>query len=335
MNMAVVADPKRSTKPVTSRVWKNGKVVAENFPFERISDWVADQKCVVWVDLPSMELSQLAALADEMSVDTGLIEDALAEHERPKVYHYDKFKFLNAYSVSVDEQGELTQSQISAFVTHNAMITVRRESQFDLTELLRRWDDNSALIARGIGGVLHCLLDVIVDGHFDAVQQLDNSIEDIEDGLFAEKPHSKATQHRAFRLRKSLVQLRRVVLPMRELVGSLQREDASADPVLRPYFDELYDHVLRVMEWTESLRDMITTIFETNLSLADARLNTIMKKLTAWAAIIAVPTAVTGFYGQNVPYPGFAHRVGFLVSTAIIVIACVALYITFKRKEWL
>ena len=335
MNTAIVADSKRSTEPVTSRVWKDGKVVAENFPFERISDWVADQNCVVWVDLPSTELSQLAALADEMSVDTGLIEDALAEHERPKVYHYDKFKFLNAYSVSVDEQGELTQSQISAFVTHNAIITVRRESQFDLTELLRRWDDNSALIARGIGGVLHCLLDVIVDGHFDAVQQLDNSSEDIEDGLFAETPHSKATQHRAFRLRKSLVQLRRVVLPMRELVGSLQREVASNDPVLRPYFDELYDHVLRVMEWTESLRDMITTIFETNLSLADARLNTIMKKLTAWAAIIAVPTAVTGFYGQNVPYPGFAHRTGFLVSTAIIVIACVALYITFKRKEWL
>jgi magnesium transporter len=80
---------------------------------------------------------------------------------------------------------------------------------------------------------------------------------------------------------------------------------------------------------------MISTIFETNLSLADARLNTIMKKLTAWAAIIAVPTAVTGFYGQNVPFPGFANRLGFLVSTAIIVVAVVALYITFKRKEWL
>ena len=80
---------------------------------------------------------------------------------------------------------------------------------------------------------------------------------------------------------------------------------------------------------------MISTIFETNLSLADARLNTIMKKLTAWAAIIAVPTAVTGFYGQNVPFPGFADRVGFLVSTAIIVVAVVALYITFKRKAWL
>jgi magnesium transporter len=335
MSGAVVTDSKRRAEPVTRRVWKNGKVVAENFPFDRLSDHIADEKCVVWVDLPGTELPQLAALAEEMSVRIDLIEDALSEQSRPKVYHYDDFKFLNAYSVAVDEQGELSLSQISAFVTHNAMITVRREGQFDLTQLVRRWDDNTALIARGVGGVVHSLLDLIVDGHFDAVQHLDDAIEGIEDGLFAEKPQSKETQHRAFRLRKSLVELRRVVLPMRELVGSLQREDAKSDPWLRPYFDELYDHVLRVMEWTESLRDMISTIFETNLSLADARLNTIMKKLTAWAAIIAVPTAVTGFYGQNVPFPGFANRLGFLVSTAIIVVAVVALYITFKRKEWL
>jgi magnesium transporter len=335
MDSAAVTDSARAAEPVRSRVWRNGKVVAENFPFEDISNHIADQKSLVWVDLPSTELPLLAALADEMSMRVDLIEDALSEQSRPKLYHYDKFKFLNAYSVSVDEQGEMSQSQISAFVTHNAIVTVRRDDRFDLAELIQRWDNNSALLACGVGGALHSLLDLIVDGHFDAVQQLDDAIEGIEDGLFAEKPQSKDTQHRAFRLRKSLVQLRRVVLPMRELVGSLEREDARADPVLRPYFDELYDHVLRVMEWTESLRDMVSTIFETNLSLADARLNTIMKKLTAWAAIIAVPTAVTGFYGQNVPFPGFAHRAGFLVSTAIIVVAVVGLYITFKRKEWL
>src|SRR4029450_9180519 len=123
-----------------------GKVVAENFPFERLSDHVADQKCVVWVDLPGTDLPQLAALAEERAVGVDLIEDALSEQSRPKVYHYDEFKFLNAYSVSFDQQGELSQSQISAFVTHNAMITVRREGQLGLTELVRRWDDNSALI---------------------------------------------------------------------------------------------------------------------------------------------------------------------------------------------
>jgi magnesium transporter len=93
--------------------------------------------------------------------------------------------------------------------------------------------------------------------------------------------------------------------------------------------------VLRVSEWTESLRDMITTIFETNLSLEDARLNTVMKKLTGWAAIIAVPTAITGFYGQNVPYRGFSSTAGFLTSSALIVVLMAILYVVFKRREWL
>ena len=123
-------------------------------------------------------------------------------------------------------------------------------------------------------------------------------------------------------MRRDLVHLRRVVLPMREVVNAIQhhRVDVKSARELDPLYDDLYDHVLRVSEWTESLRDMITTIFETNLSLQDARLNTVMKKLTGWAAIIAVPTAITGFYGQNVPYPGFGAWSGFVVSTVVIVL---------------
>jgi magnesium transporter len=97
----------------------------------------------------------------------------------------------------------------------------------------------------------------------------------------------------------------------------------------------VYDHVLRASEWTESLRDMVSTVFETNLSLQDARLNNIMKKLTSWAAIIAVPTAVTGFYGQNVPYPGDGSHWGFWVSSIVIVVLAIALYSGFKKRDWL
>ena len=104
---------------------------------------------------------------------------------------------------------------------------------------------------------------------------------------------------------------------------------------LDPLYADLYDHVLRVSEWTESLRDMVTTVFETNLSLQDARLNQVMKKLTGWAAIIAVPTAITGFYGQNVLYPGVETFGGFVTSTTLIVIIGIVLYWTFKRRDWL
>jgi magnesium transporter len=132
------------------------------------------------------------------------------------------------------------------------------------------------------------------------------------------------------------VQARRAILPMREVVNTIMRRAAGDDaPELTPYYEDLYDHTLRAAEWTESLRDMITSIFETNMSLADAHMNLIMKKLTSWAAIIAVPTAVTGWFGQNVPYPGFGHESGFLISVATIVIIALGLYYTFKRKDWL
>jgi magnesium transporter len=101
------------------------------------------------------------------------------------------------------------------------------------------------------------------------------------------------------------------------------------------WYADLYDHVLRVTEWTESLRDMVTTVFETNLSLQDARLNTVMKKLTGWAAIIAVPTAVTGWFGQNVAYPGFGKVSGLVASTVVIVGLATVLYMLFRRRNWI
>jgi magnesium transporter len=165
---------------------------------------------------------------------------------------------------------------------------------------------------------------------------MDEAVEGLEDQLFATTPQSLDVQRRSFELRKSLVLLRRIVLPMREIVNTLIRPDLKvvAEDLL-PYYHDLYDHVLRATEWTESLRDLVTSILETNLTIQGNRLNIITKKVTSWAAIIAVPTAITGFYGQNVPYPGFAHGSGFLTSTILIVVLSGTLYLAFKRNDWL
>ena len=132
------------------------------------------------------------------------------------------------------------------------------------------------------------------------------------------------------------MKLRRVVLPMREVVNTLMRRDIDLVPEeMVPYYQDVYDHVLRASEWTESLRDLVTTILETNLTIQGNRLNVITKKVTSWAAIIAVPTAITGFYGQNLPYPGFAQASGFFTSSALIVTLSGGLYVAFKRRDWL
>jgi magnesium transporter len=121
---------------------------------------------------------------------------------------------------------------------------------------------------------------------------------------------------------------------MREVVNSLMPPGMNVvtEPLV-PYYQDVYDHVLRASEQTESLRDMLTSAMETNLSAQSNRMNLIMKKVTSWAAIIAVPTAITGFYGQNLPYPGFSHESGFITSTAAIVALSALLYAVFKRKD--
>ena len=174
----------------------------------------------------------------------------------------------------------------------------------------------------------------MVDGHFDTIQEIDDETERIEDLLFEDRPMDRSFQRAVYGLRKDLVQLRRVVLPMREVVNGVLRHAPTAG-ALGVWYDDLYDHVLRASEWTESLRDMVASIFETNLSLTDARLNTIMKKLAGWAAIIAVPTLITSWYGQNIPYPGFSEPTGLYACIALIVVSTVGLYLVFKRQDWL
>ena len=324
------------------RVWRNGQPQG-GFDFDAISDYITEDHTLVWVDMYDPDHEALKDLAGELGLNTWAVEDAVAPSERVKSTAYRTHTFFTVYAVDAtplapdaEPRSTLIKHRISAFVLPNALVTIRLPPQFDIDQVTRRWDELGGQ-QYGVGSLVHGLLDVVVDGHFEAVQVLDESIEGIEDILFDPPTQMGGLQRRTFSLRKDLVGLRRVVLPMREVVNSIQhlRTEGAHSPELDPLYADLYDHVLRVSEWTESLRDMVTTIFETNLSLQDARLNTIMKKLTGWAAIIAVPTAITGFYGQNVPFPGYGALAGFLASTALIVAGVVILYVMFRRRDWL
>jgi len=227
---------------------------------------------------------------------------------------------------------ELVSSELAAFITPRALITVRKDGGFDVNGLVERWDDSPDLAVHGVGYLLHGLLDVVVDGQFAAVRSLDDQIEQLQEQLFAENGAGIEVQRRSFQLRKSLVLLRRVVLPMREVVNTLMRRDIHLiDEEMTHYFQDVYDHVLRATEWTEGLRDLVTTILETRLTIQGNRLNEIMKKLTGWAAIIAIPTAITGFYGQNIPYPGFGQTWGVVASVVLIAAIGGGLYAMFRR----
>jgi magnesium transporter len=320
-----------------TRLYRNGVLEAEDFPVADVSDHLEDPSSVVWVDVCEPDEKDIAAIAEELQLHRLAVEDAVAEHQRPKLDRYETHLFVTGYAVELDTvSGRLAQAEVNAFVTRQALVTVRKAQDFPIDDVVSRWDASPDLAKHGTGFLLYGLLDVIVDGHFAAVQSLDDEIEGLEDMLFDEVPHSRELQRRSFELRKSLVLLRRVVVPMREVVNALMRRDLHVvDEAMIPYYQDVYDHVLRATEWTESLRDLVTTILETNMTIQGNRLNSIMKKVTSWAAIIAVPTAVTGFYGQNVPYPGFGHPFGFWTSTISIVVLSAILYVVFRRKDWI
>jgi magnesium transporter len=328
-----------SSPAVRTRVWRNGVLEASDFPFENFSDYLAQEDCLVWADLCAPDATLLNQLAGELGLDPLSVEDASAQHERPKIMRYPSHVFLSTYALrlqpgSVGHEAALTH--VSAFVLARAFVTVRMDGGFDIDDVVTRWDENKELIGQGAHALVYGLLDVIVDQYFDVVQVLDDEVEDLEDDLFDEDADVRAMQERAFRMRKTLVRVRRVIVPTRDVVETVMRRarDGTSGELL-PYFEDLDDHVLRVAEWTESLRDLMSSIFDTNMALADTRLNQVMKKLTAWAAIVAVPTAITGYFGQNVPYPGFGTFWGFLLSVALIVGIGFMLYLVFKRKEWL
>lgn len=318
-----------------TRLYRNGDLVAEDFPIDDISEHLRDEGTVVWLDLESPTSQEYEQVQEEFGLHQLAIEDASSPRERPKLGHYRGHLFLSAYQARFDGgRGELTVFPVSAFITPRALITVHGEG-FDVDSVVRRWDATAELASHGVAYLVHGLLDVVVDGHFDAVQELDDALEALEDKLFEETPQAvREVQQRSFRLRRGLSHLRKIVLPMREVVNGLTRVK-FVDEEIAPYYQDLYDHVLRVTEWTESLRDFVATILESNLAVQGNRMNNIMKKVTSWAAIIAVPTAVTGYYGQNLPFPGYAHRSGFVTSAALIVVLSVTLYLTFKRKDWL
>ena len=321
----------------STRVYCKGVLEAEGFPVADVSDHLDRPDTVVWVDLCGPSIDQLHELADELGLHELAVEDALGPHQRPKIDRYATHAFLACHSVHVNiEAGELDETEIDAFISKRWLLTVRKDDNFPMEPVIDRWNQSPDLAIHGVGFLLYGLLDVVVDGYFDAERQLDDYFDEISEGVFSENPLQPTQQRHWFEMRRSLVRFHRLVMPMRETISGLMRREhpAIAEPLF-PYYQDVYDHVLRVSESTDALRDLVGTIVDANLALRDYRTNQIMKKVTSWAAIIAVPTLITGYYGMNVPYPTSGQSSGVYVSLGLMAAMSGGLYLVFKRKDWL
>jgi magnesium transporter len=321
----------------STRAYRKGVLDARDFPPSELSERLADPDTLVWVDLCRPEPEALDELAPELGLHELAIEDALEAHQRSKLDLYDTHAFLAVHAVGRDGTGlELRTTEVDAFIGRGWLVTVRADDGFGLDPVLERLERSPELLRAGVGVIVHALLDVIVDGYFEAIERLDDYYDEIGDSIFSDTPLGPDQQREWFETRRTLTRFYRLVAPLREALSTLVHRDLDVvAPEVRPYFQDLYDHVLVVSESADTLRDVATSLVEANLSLRDYRQNQVMKKVSSWAAVIAVPTLVTGYYGMNVPFPGSGERTGVVVATGLIGLLSLSLYLLFRRRDWL
>lgn len=322
-----------------SRLYRQGVLEQQDFPLEEISEHLGEPGVVVWADLLQPDAATLTQLGDELGLHRLAVEDATHERQRAKVDLYAEHLFLTVYDLGVSHVGDqvdVVARELAVFVTAQAVVTVRKDPGIDLNGVLARWDGASELARHGVSFLLWGLLDTLVDQQFSVVEAIDGQVEGLEDLMFGPAAGHEAAQHRSFQLRKTLLRMRRVILPMREIVNTLIHHELPVHAeAMTPYWLDVYDHVLRTTDWTESIREIVATALETTIALQGNRLTLVTKQVTGWAAIIAVPTAITGFYGENVPFPGAGQPAGFWTSLGLIVVISGLLYVLFRRRDWL
>ncbi|WP_232344213.1 magnesium transporter CorA family protein [Actinoplanes awajinensis] len=326
---------------VQTRLYSGGRVVEQGFGFGELAGHLSDHpEAVAWLDLLEPSAADLAVVAAEFGLHPLAVEDALAEHERPKLDRYPDHLFVNVYAVAFDHVGDVSPKahkvEISAFVTERALITVHKD-EGDVDKLVKRWDSDADLAASGgVNFLLYGLFDVVVDSQYAAARQVDEAMDPIEDRMLGEGGAPRAVRLHGFGLRRALAMLRRAVAPMQDVVAEVNRADSDlVDDQLRPYYRDVQDHAERALESIEHSLTRITELLDADLNEQSNILNDTTRKLAAWAAIIAVPTALTGYFGQNLPYPGYEQPWGFVLSTALIVVTGAALYYYLKKRGWL
>jgi magnesium transporter len=322
---------------VRTRCYRAGVLDAEDFPVADVSEQLAAPDAVIWVDFVRPDAADLAPLTDELGLHELAIEDALEPHQRPKIDRYESHLFLSCHAVDVERlDGGLHKTEIDAFIGDRWLVTVRASDDYDIDRVLRRWDGDPHLLATGPGALVYWLLDDIVDGYFALVDRFDAYYESVSDSVFADHPLRPDQEREWFEMRRSLSQFHRLVLPLREaLSGLVRHEDELVDRTLVPYWQDLYDHVLVVSESTDGLRDLASSLVDALIALRDYRQNQVVKTVSSWAAIVAVPALITGYYGMNVPFPGSGETSGVVVSSLLIVVISAALYVLFRRRDWL
>jgi magnesium transporter len=340
---------------VACAVYSDGRRVAD-LSLEQILQPVHRDQGFVWIGLYEPGQALLQSVQHQFGLHDLAVEDAHKAHQRPKLEQYQDSLFVVIRTAQFAPGGEskrLELGETHVFVGADYVVTVRHGSVRSYAELRARCEASPGQLAQGPGYVLYALMDFLVDQYLPILAEFEDQVADLEEALFSEAGSSSSRDNVAeiYRLKRDLLSLKRAVAPLIDVCNRLMRFDTHLIPAeTRPYFRDVYDHVIRLNEMIDNLRELLTTAFEVNLSFLSLATNEEMKqlavssaqenrqtrRLAAWAAIIAVPTMIAGIYGMNfAEMPELGWQYGYPAVMVGMAVICAALYIGFRRSGWL
>lgn len=326
-----------NTPDVNVEVFSHGQAIQHRIPVSKLSQEVNSSESISWVRLNQNDQVLLHDLAEMLDLHELAVEDAFEDDQRIKVDDYAAHSFLSTYAIIDSTRLDLQRSAVGIFISPHAIVTVVDVGEVH-DQIAKRVRQHAKTIS-SVNGVLYRILDTITDGYLNTLETLDQHVDEIEESLFeavTDEKYDPEVAKTSLQSRHSVALLRRIINPMRHVTNALIREDTfDIEPELTPYYRDLNDQVLRAAEQADTAREALNIASETILTLQGQRLNVISKKVTGWAAIIAVPAAIAGFYGMNVPFPGVDTPEGFLWAVGVMIGASVGLYALFKRRDWL
>ena len=321
---------------VASVAYANGRRLGE-VAIPDISEVLEQPGRFVWIGLHDPDDEVLKEVQQEFSLHDLAIEDAARAHQRPKLERYGDSLFVVLRTAHLDRPtGAIEFGETHLFVGANYVVSIRHGASLPYVEVRARCEASPDLLAKGPVFVLYALMDFIVDQYFPLVDSFEDRLEELEDDIF-QQTLTRQTTERIYQLKRNLLEVKRAVVPLVDMCNRLVRTDSALIPEdARVYFRDVYDHTIRINEMIDTLRELLTTALEANLSLISVSQNEAMKRLAGWAAIIAVPTMIAGIYGMNFKFmPELDWVLGYPVAMGTMLAACGFLYYRFRRSGWL
>ena len=324
---------------VDSAVYRHGKRIVDDLPASELGqlrELATEPQDFVWVGLHEPSESELATVEEEFGLHPLAVEDAFNAHQRPKLERYEDTLFLTLKSLwYVDANDAVETGEINMFVGSDFVITVRHGAGSELHSARRDLEAKSAVLTHGPSAVVYAVCDRIVDGYLSVVASLEEDVDEVEISVFS--PQRTRDSARIYTLKREIAEARRAVMPLRE---PMRRFATGAVPGIdeasAPFFRDVLDHLNQAAETVDGLDQLLSTAFDAHIAQISVQQNEDMRKISAGAALVVVPTLIAGIYGMNFHHmPELTWRFGYLYAVLVMVGAVSGLWVWFKRSGWL